>query len=163
MCTHLVLLTVLHAVPAHLAVNCYLEGMAVKKGGNSVVSLLWAELDQKGLLPPDDMLADDCEDWTPVKELYLFFDNCGGQNKNRMVLQFLPFLEAVCVARTVRASFLVCGHTKNDCDHLFNLLKKEYRNSNIYIPDDLITTLNNCDDVTAMMVNNEQFMDFDSV
>jgi hypothetical protein len=149
-------------VPSHLAAYVYLEGEANKKGGNSVVSLIWAELDRKGLLPPHPMLKNGCDDWTPVKELNLFFDNCGGQNKNRMVLRLLPLLVGLRVAKTVRASFLVRGHTKNDCDRLFNLLKKEYRTSNVYIPDDLIATLNTCDDVTAIRVEQDMFMDFDS-
>jgi hypothetical protein len=103
-----------------------------------------------------------CEDWTPVKELNLFFDNCGGQNKNRMVLRLLPLLVGLRVAKTVRASFLVRGHTKNDCDRLFNLLKKEYRASNVYTPDDLMCCLNTCDDVTAIRVAADMFIDFDA-
>jgi hypothetical protein len=150
-------------VPAHLAAYIYLEGEAQKKGGNGVVSLLWGELDRKRLLPPHPMLKNGCDDWTPVKELNLFFDNCGGQNKNRMVLRLLPLLVGLRVARTVRACFLVRGHTKNDCDRLFNLLKKEYRTSNVYIPDDLIETLNNCTDVTAIRVEEDLFLDFDTV
>jgi hypothetical protein len=83
-----------------------------------VASLIWAELIRKNLLPPHPMLKNGSgyEDWQPVKELNLFFDNCGGQNKNRMVLRLLPLLVGLRVAKTVRAAFLVRGHTKNDCD-----------------------------------------------
>jgi hypothetical protein len=149
-------------VPSHLAAYVYLEGEAHKKGGNGVVSLIWAELDRNNLLPPHPMLKNGCDEWIPLKELNLFFDNCGGQNKNRMVLRLLPLLVGLRVAKTVRASFLVRGHTKNDCDRLFNLLKKEYRNSNVYVPDDLIACLNSCNDVTAIRVRPDMFIDFDS-
>jgi hypothetical protein len=82
--------------------------------------------------------------------------------KNRMVLRLLPLLVGLRVAKTVRAAFLVRGHTKNDCDRLFNLLKKEYRTSNVYIPSDLIDTLNTCTDVTAIRVDPDMFLNFDS-
>jgi hypothetical protein len=149
-------------VPSHLAAYVYLEGEAQKKGGNSVVSLIWAELIRKDLIPPHPMLKSNCDDWEPVQELNLFFDNCGGQNKNRMVLRLLHLLVGLRVAKTVRAAFLVRGHTKNDCDRLFNLLKKEYRKSNVYTPDDLMQCLNTCADVTAIRVAPDVFIDFDT-
>jgi hypothetical protein len=36
-----------------------------------------------------------------------------------------------------RMVFLVKGHTKNDADRIFNLMKHEYRTANVYTPADL--------------------------
>ena len=110
------------------------------------------------------MLSNHNEDdptWKPVKELNLAFDNCGGQNKNRMVLQMLPLLVAKKICLTARAIFLVRGHTKNDCDLLFNLLKTGYHKQNTYIPQDLEVNLNINRDVTAIMVDPSTFLNFD--
>ena len=61
-----------------------------------------------------------------AKEINFVFDNCGGQNKNRMVLRFMIMLAKLKMARVVRAIFLIKGHTKNDCDRMFNLLKYDW-------------------------------------
>ena len=54
------------------------------------------------------------------------FDNCRGQNKNRMVLRFMVVLTKLDIARAVHANFLIKGNTKNDCNGMFNLLKYEF-------------------------------------
>ena len=113
--------------PTELA--CYVdhEGEG-KKGGNNVASMLFAELKRQQLIS-DDM---DASVISKVKEINIVFDNCAGQNKNRMVLRFMLWLVSKGVCKTARAIFLVRGHTKNHCDRMFNLLKQTYRKSNIY-------------------------------
>jgi hypothetical protein len=54
-------------------------------------------------------------------EINLVFDNCAGQNKNRMVYRMLFFMVKLGVCKTARAIFLVKGHTKNGCDRMFKL------------------------------------------
>jgi hypothetical protein len=80
------------------------------------MSLLWKELEWKGLLPNNAQAGDH----VPAKEINFVFDNCGGQNKNWMVLWMLTILAKLKVAVIVRAIFLVSGHTKNDCDRKFD-------------------------------------------
>lgn len=116
--------------PEKMTAYCYTEDVA-KKGGNNVTSLLWLHLRRSGVAATT----------RPFKEITFIFDNCGGQNKNRMVLRFLFFLVKLRVATVARAAFLIRGHTKNDCDRLFNLMKKKYRKSNIYDPTDLCSSL----------------------
>ena len=58
----------------------------------------------------------DAKEKGPGERLTLAFDNCGGQNKNRMVLTYLLYLVESNVYKTVEAVFLVAGHTKNICD-----------------------------------------------
>jgi hypothetical protein len=126
-----------------------------KKGGNSVVSLLWKKfLDVKGLRTPVG---------TPAHEINFVFDNCAGQNKNRMVMRFLFFLVKLKIARTARAIFLVKGHTKNDCDRMFNLMKYDYRKTNCYTPPELIELVNQHPQVTAIPMAANDFFDWEAL
>jgi hypothetical protein len=87
-------------------------------------------------------------------------ENCGGQNKNRMVLRLLHYLVKMKIATVARIIFLVRGHTKNDCDRLFNLMKREYRKSNVYTPSDLVTSIQH-EMIDVVMVDGNTFKDWD--
>jgi hypothetical protein len=51
--------------------------------------------------------------------------------------------------------FLVKGHTKIDCDHMFNLMKKRYRTMNCYMPKPLLEYVGQSnEDVELMDVMN---------
>jgi hypothetical protein len=123
-----------------------------KKGGNSVASMIWKMLGCKGLL-----------NGKTAKEINLVFENCAGQNKNRMVTRMLFFMVKLKVYRTARAIFLVKGHTKNDCDRMFNLLKYDYRKVNCYTPNELIALINKHPQVTAFPVEPGEFQDWDTM
>jgi hypothetical protein len=120
------------AVPTRIAGLMYTEDIG-RKGGNNVASLIWYNLQRLGVINTPE----------PFKEINIVMDNCGGQNKNRMVLRLLFYLVKRKVATVARIIFLVRGHTKNDCDRLFNLLKKDYRKCNVYTPIDLRTCISN--------------------
>ena len=67
-----------------------------------------------------------------INKLNVIMDNCGGQNKNGTVLKMAAyFVERGCFNR-VNLIFLVKGHTKNDCDRMFNRLKIRWLKSNVY-------------------------------
>ena len=142
--------------PYKLTAPLYFEGEA-KKGGNNVVSMLLKNLYDEGVMETFETRGGG-----PVKELNFIFDNCSGQNKNRMVLRFMLWLVQMNVCLTARAIFLIRGHTKNDCDRMFNLMKQQYRKSNSYTPDDCITLLNKHDDVNAYHFKTEWFGDWDT-
>eukprot|EP00957_Ditylum_brightwellii_P061721 4683550-Ditylum_brightwellii.AAC.1 len=72
-------------VPTTLSVYCYLEDEG-NKGGNDVASMMWQKLKRKGLVPEYDASINIPETHEPAEEINLVFDNCGGQNKNRMLL-----------------------------------------------------------------------------
>ena len=135
----------------HLHAMLYLEGEA-KKGGDNVASMICAHLKKDGLLLSDNRQEIPTK-WQPLKQLNLWFDNCGGQNKNRMVLRLLTFLAERRVASEIQFNFLVAGHTKNDCDRNFNLLKSIYRDSNCFVPSQMIQILNESSQVTAKMTD----------
>jgi len=141
--------------PSQLNAHIYLEDVG-KKGGDNVASMLWSQLKIKGLIPEDNS-----KPATAAKELNLVFDNCGGQNKNNMVLRMLLLLVKRGIAKIARAIFLVRGHTKNDCDRMFNQMKKIYRKSNIYSVEGLMTAVGVHPDVQPLQVL--EFFDFDRV
>jgi len=120
------------------------------KGGNQVVSMIHKFLKMKGLLNKDD----------PIGELTFSFDNCAGQNKNRMVLGFFAWLVEEGYVLKANVLFLVRGHTKNTCDRLFNILKKHYRRQNVYATTQLFEALNKHEDVDAHWMPPTEFFDW---
>ena len=76
-------LTNQHIVKDHLYANVYKEGTA-KRGGNEVASMIMKNLGGIGWM--------DKETNGIGGEIVLCFDNCPGQNKNRMVIRLAMFL-----------------------------------------------------------------------
>ena len=134
-----------------LAALMYTEDVG-KKGGNNVASLIWANLTRLGIVGTTE----------PFKELNIVMDNCGGQNKNRMVLRLLFYLVKLGICIDARIIFLVRGHTKNDCDRLFNIMKKLYQKSNVYTPMDLEASVQH-ELIDYVMVEVGTFKDWDKM
>jgi hypothetical protein len=137
--------------PIRLAAMLYTEDSG-KKGGNNVASCIWTNLERLGIIATPE----------PFKEINIVMDNCGGQNKNKMVLRLLFYLVKKKIAIDARIIFLIKGHTKNDCDRLFNLMKKEYRKSNVYTPKDLKTSIKHDSIDTVIVDPATSFRDWDA-
>jgi len=137
--------------PMRMTAHVYFENEG-KKGGNNVTSLLRKQLFGDGFL---------AQDKKHVKEINFVFDNCGGQNKNRMVLRMLLHFVKRGICDVARATFLIKGHTKNDCDRMFNLMKQGYRKKNSYTPSDVLNNLKH-PDVKAMKAHAFNFFDWDA-
>jgi len=137
---------------------CWHEGEG-GRGGNNIASVVIRDLEMDGLIPDENPPTSH----EPVKELCFAFDNCAGQNKNRQVMRLLVWLvkKKVCVKAT--ALFLVRGHTKNECDRLFNLVKIEYRKSNIYLMEDLLESYGKHQDITAVEMTGDDFNNWDEL
>lgn len=71
------------------------------------------------------------------KHLVLWCDNCGGQNKNRILLFTLIFLVANGIFQTIEQKFLVSGHSFMPCDRDFALIEKRKKVSQAFVPLDL--------------------------
>ena len=127
------------------------EGQA-KKGGNTVASLLQRHIKDCGLIDASKGAR---------KELSIVMDNCGGQNKNRMVLQLALLFVELGYYKQVNYVFLDAGHTKNSCDRLFNVLKIAYRRQNMFTMKQLLKQLNTCNLVEAVQVDEGDIKDFD--
>jgi hypothetical protein len=139
-------------VSAHLHVHIYHEGVA-KKGETNVTSLIVKTLQHLNVLQDD----------SAGTELNIIFDNCGGQNKNSMVLRLAPWLMALGYFKAVNFIFLVVGHTKNSGDRLFSCLKLEYRKQNLYTFQDMAEALNRSKMVTVHPARPEDFLDYDKL
>ena len=133
----------------HMHAHVYHEGVG-RKGANNVASLIMKTLRKMGILRENDIGG----------ELTNIFDTCTSQNKNNTVMKLLTYLGEMGYFKKVNFIFLVVGHTKNSADHLFNILKKVYRKSNIYTMDDLMAKLNESECVTVHPVE-EDFQDWD--
>eukprot|EP00977_Amphora_coffeiformis_P002610 scaffold490_cov186-Amphora_coffeaeformis.AAC.1 len=130
----------------------YDEGVA-KKGGDNVSSLLYRDLKDRGWIDKEQ---------GPREELTVIMDNCGGQNKNRMVLRMFGLLHEIGLYKKINICFLVAGHTKNICDRLFNMLKYKYRKSNCYSTEHMLQILNTAEDVTAVAALPTDFFEWDA-
>ena len=88
------------------------------------------------------------------------FDNCGGQNKNEMVVRFLMWVVEAGYFPLVQIIFLVKGHTKNACNRMFNLLKLDYHHTNTYTMEQCVENLNKNQHVEVSLMEPEDFFDF---
>ncbi|KAK5648470.1 hypothetical protein RI129_003362 [Pyrocoelia pectoralis] len=74
---------------------------------------------------------------TLKKHLVIWCDNCGGQNKNRILLFTLIFLAANGVFETIEQKFLVSGHSFMPCDRDFALIEQRKKVTKAHVPSDL--------------------------
>jgi hypothetical protein len=77
-----------------------------------------------------------------VKTLYMQADNCCGQNKNQFLFKFLAWLVAAAPKlglklTTIEVNFGIAGHTKNFCDAIFGLVKRQLRKIQANTPGDV--------------------------
>ena len=92
-------------------------------------------------------------------ELTYIADNCGGQNKNKVVVRFLMWLVENKIFPKVTLFFLVKGHTKNAADRMFNLLKLSYHCCDIFTYDQLTSKLNQNEYVNVFQTRPKHFND----
>jgi len=116
------------------------------RGANNIASCLLMDLKKRGWLSSPNYC-----------ELTYIADNCGGQNKNKVVIRFLMWLVENKIFPQVKIFFLVKGHTKNAADRLFNLLKLTYHKRNIYTYDSLYNVLNENEYVDVLQMRPENF------
>ena len=87
------------------------EADDVGKGANATISLLHHYLQTHG------------------RHVHLHADNCIGQNKNNMMVQYLVWRVIVGLSETAEVSFMLVGYTKFAPDRFFGLFKRLYRRS----------------------------------
>jgi hypothetical protein len=124
--------------------NAYMfhEGEA-KKGGNTVASLLFKNLKEKGLLDKTK---------GPRAELSIIMDNCSGQNKNQIVLRLATLLAELGYYKKVNCIFFIVGHTKNVADRLLNEVKLQCRGKNVFTMEQLLEVCAVSDQVIPVRV-----------
>ena len=103
------------------------EAVDMGKGSNAIVSMLHHFFEHHGL---------------GEKTVHLHADNCGGQNKNSIMVQYLLWRVMTGLHTEITLSFMVPGHTKFSPDWCFGLLKKRYRRTKVGGLTDLVTVVN---------------------
>ena len=97
------------------------------KGSNAIVSMLHHFFTHHGL---------------GEKTVHLHADNCGGQNKNATMVQYLLWRVMTGQHTEITLSFMIPGHTKFSPDWCFGLLKKTYRRTKVGGLTDLCGVVN---------------------
>lgn len=109
-----------------LKTNCadfytYHEGVA-KRGPDDVCSLLWKTIQH---MDP------------AIKELHVFSDACGGQNRNNTLIRFMLMLVSTGRFDKIYQYFPVRGHSFLQCDRNFGTAKRLIRRKDrIYVPEE---------------------------
>ena len=103
------------------------EAVDVGKGSNAIISMLHHFFVHHGL---------------GEKRVHLHADNCGGQNKNATMVQYLLWRVMSGQHDEITLSFMVPGHTKFSPDWCFGLLKKKYRRTKVGGLTDLVGVVN---------------------
>ena len=121
------------ACPAEEFMNTYIwEESVANRGADNIISCLYLDLICRGVIGNTGR---------PLKHLAVAADNCSGQNKNKAMLKFCTWLVEAGWVEKMTLLFLVKGHTKNDCDQNFNLLKQGQDGEDIWTADELDTVL----------------------
>ena len=102
------------------------EAVDMGKGSNAIGSMLHHFFEHHGL---------------GEKMVHLHADNCGGQNKNAIMVQYLLWRVMTNQHTEVTLSFMIPGHTKFSPDWCFGLLKK-YRRTKVGGLSDLCGVVN---------------------
>ena len=107
---------------AHMQYNyLYDEGQG-GKGANYVISLLFHFLRHRA-------------HETAAIVMHLHADNCCGQNKNNLVMQFFVLLVSLGLLTHVEMKFLIKGHTHCSVDGGHGMIKKAWRKHDVFTLD----------------------------
>ena len=111
------------------------EGTVTGKGANSVVSMVHHYLSHYTL---------------GESVLYIHADNCVGQNKNNIVMQYLCWRVLCGFNRVIKTMFLPVGHTKFAPDAGFGMIKSKFRRSQICTVSEMCCCITDSTPVTKM-------------
>ena len=67
-----------------------------------------------------------------MTKIAIIVDNCGGQNKNNVMIYFINMINEGGLYVTANLYFYIKGNTKNGRDHAFDRLKVLYRKQNLF-------------------------------
>ncbi len=123
---------------------------ATKKGANEVCSFLYDYIQKN--VP------------SHIRKLYIFFDNCEGQNKNTIVLKLWSVLRDSSRFDFIEHIFPIRGHSFNPCDSDFAVAKRLIRTRDrIYTVRTFMTLIiqaSECQVFRVTLVQSSQVLDF---
>ena len=97
-----------------------------------------------------------------MPEIAVLVYNCGGQNKNNVMIRFMNMINERGFFGTATLYFYIKGHTKNCCDCAFNSLKVLYRKQNVFAFEKCCENLNTSNNVEVIQMFHETFFDLES-
>lgn len=74
-------------------------------------------------------------------KLFVYFDNCGGQNKNSTLVKFMLLLAHIGAYSETHNKFFVKGHTKNSCDRGFGHIRKKFERRDCWTTEHVADTV----------------------
>lgn len=128
--------------PAEQKMNTFIweEGEA-DRGADNIISCLYWDLEKRGIIAGETWAENTVplapSTHVPIAHLVIGADNCGGQNKNKAMIMFCMWLHEAGWVTKVTLLFLVKGHTKNDGDKYFNLLKQGTAGEDLWTAEQL--------------------------
>ena len=91
----------------------------------------------------------------------ILVDNCGGQNKNNVIIHFLNMIKEGGFFRTDALNLYIKGHTKNCLGCAFNSLKLLYQKQNFFTFEKCCEILNGINNVEIILIFHENFFDME--
>lgn len=129
----------------------YHEGIA-KKGPNETCSFLWKYLNENIS--------------SSVRELHLYSDSCGGQNKNHCMIRFLLSLTDMRKFDKIIHRFPIRGHSFLACDRDFGQIKRTLNKvDRFYEPSqicEMVCSAGTPGKFTVHMIDSDDVLDFKS-
>lgn len=97
-----------------------------------------------------------------VRKLYLFSDNCGAQNKNNTLVQYLYAVVKHKNISLIEHHLPEPGHSFLPCDRSFGVIEKQKRRvERLYLPKDWQNLVEKCSNkFKVISVSNENIFDF---
>lgn len=123
-----------------------------KRGSSEIASILLKYIKSKPALPD---------------HLVVFTDNCGGQNKNWLVMALWIQLVREKVFKTIEHRFMVSGHSHLPSDRDFAVIEKHKKYiKQVYCPDewfDIVRKSNRKNPFNVVIMNQDEFYSFDDI
>ncbi|GFO12812.1 transmembrane and tpr repeat-containing protein 2 [Plakobranchus ocellatus] len=98
-----------------------------RRGPNEVASCLFDYMKERSL--------------QSVKEIHMFSNNCGGQDRNRYVAFALWFARNHLSLSKITHTFLEKGHTETENDSIHATIERATRRLEVYTPDQWYTAV----------------------
>ena len=128
-----------------------------KRGASEILSCLNKFLEANGFL-----------DAATPKKMYIFADNCGGQNKNHTVIAANLRLIHCKYFERIEMNYLVSGHSSMACDRAFGVIENVIGNSGLFMKSisnfyKIIGTKARKITFPTIIMQREDFKDFDQM
>jgi hypothetical protein len=86
------------------------------------------------------------------KILVVIFNNCVGQNKSQIVMQFFTLLSITCYTK-IMLIYLIPGHSHNIADRIIAWCHNAMKGKNFYTPMAIIEAINHVKGVNVKVID----------